>query len=311
MSLVTMKKVLDDANAGGYAVPAFDVSNYEMVRYVTEAANECNSPLILMILTEDIKDNGLAYIMAMCKIAAEDSGVPVAIHLDHATDFNLIRKVIDAGGTSVMIDASKESFERNVAVTKQVSDYAHKYGVSVEAELGHVTTSTSGNNNLDESGNEIGLDIDSPDDFLTKANEVVRFVDETNIDALAVAIGTAHGVYKRKPKINFERLKQIKAVSTVPLVLHGGSGTPDDDIKRCVELGINKINIYSEILNAFNSQLKNTLNALDNLSSWHSVVFDEACKTIKDVVKEKIYLCGSDGKGLLKKQVESTRSKLK
>lgn len=296
MPLVSMKKILDTAKAGNYAVPAFDVSNYEMIRYVTQAANEEKSPVILMILSDDLKGVGLEYITTMCKIAANNSTVPVAIHLDHATDFNLIKSVIKAGATSVMIDASKEDIDKNIEITKQICEYAHQFGISVEAELGHVTTSTSGNGNTDESGNIIDDNKENPDDYLTKTVDVTKFIQATNIDALAVAIGTAHGVYKQKPNINFDRLKELKKVATIPLVLHGGSGTPDEDVSKCVELGINKINIYSELLNAFNVQLRDTLNSLDNLSSWHNVVFADSCEAMKGIVKKKIYLCGSNGR---------------
>ena len=294
MALVTMKEMLADARARHYCVAAFDVSNYEMARNVVDVAAEERSPVILMALKNDLDNGGLKYLSAICKIAAESVDVPVAVHLDHAVDFDLIKDVIDAGFTSVMLDGSTLPFEENAAKTKEVVDYAHKFGVTVEAELGHVTTAING---ADETGSGQAMaDAKDPDDCLTNPKDVEKFVEITNVDALAVAVGTVHGVYVSRPKMAFDRLKEINAISKAPLVLHGGSGTPDEDIVKCIELGVSKINIFSEILCAYNTALKDSLNHLGNLSSWPCVTFKEANEAQRAMIRNKIRLFGSNNK---------------
>lgn len=294
MALVTMKEMLADARARHYCVAAFDVSNYEMARNVVEVAAEEKAPVILMALKNDLDNGGLAYLSAICRLAAESVPVPVAVHLDHAVDFDLIKAVIDAGFTSVMFDGSTLPFDENAAKTKEVCDYAHKHGVTVEAELGHVTTAINGG--ADEAGGQAVADAKDPDDCLTNPRDVERFVEITNVDALAVAVGTVHGVYVSRPKMAFDRLREINAISKAPLVLHGGSGTPDEDIVKCVELGVSKINIFSEILCAYNTALKESLNRLKNLSSWPCVTFKEANEAQREMIRNKIRLFGSNNK---------------
>ncbi len=296
MALVNMKEMLNDARKGGYCVAAFDVCNYEMARNVVDVAAEERAPVILMGLKNDLVDGGMPYISGICKTAAQSVDVPVALHLDHAVDMDIIKAVIDAGFTSVMYDGSKLPFEENVANTKAVCDYAHKFDVTVEAELGHVTTAILGSGGQGETGLLDESHQEDPDDYLTNPAEVEQFVRETGVDALAVAVGTVHGVYVRKPVLNFERLREINSISKVPLVLHGGSGTPDEDIRRCVELGMCKLNIFSEILNAYNVALKESINRLENLSSWPCVTFKEANEAQRELIRNKIRLCSSNGR---------------
>jgi ketose-bisphosphate aldolase len=292
MTLVNMKQMLYEARRGKYAVAAFDISNYEMMKAAMESAQELNSPIILSFLKMDLDGLGIDYLSSMAKTAGLLSKVPVCIHLDHSVEFELIKQAIDRGFTSVMFDGSSLSFEENARITRQVCDYAHKYSVTVEAELGHVTDALSGNS---ESGGPVAKEED-PKKFFTEVNEVKDFIARTDVDALAVAIGTAHGVYTKKPELDFKLLSEINNVSKVPLVLHGGSGTPDNDIKMTIELGMCKINIYSEILNAFFSSLRDTLNNTQNMSSWPSVIFKKPVEAMKDIISKKIILCGSQNK---------------
>jgi len=296
MALVTMKELLPDARRRHYCVAAFDVSNYEMARNVVDVAAEEKAPVILMGLKNDLVNGGLSYLSSICRIAAQSVPVPVAVHLDHAVDFDLIKNVIDAGFTSVMFDGSTLPFDENAAKTKEVCDYAHARGITVEAELGHVTTAILGSGGMGETGLLDENNLDDPDEYLTNPTDVERFVAITKVDALAVAVGTVHGVYVHKPKMHFDRLRDIEAISKAPLVLHGGSGTPDDDIRKCVELGVTKINIFSEILCAYNTALKDTLDHLENLSSWPCVTFDAANKAQREMIRRKIRLFGGNGK---------------
>ena len=250
--LVSMKEMLEDARKNHYALPAFDVSNYEMMKAVLEACEEEGSPALLMGLGVDLVGKGLNLITSMVRVASDFYTIPVCFHLDHATDFESVKAGIDAGFSSVMFDGSTLPFEENAKKTAQITAYAHARGVTVEAELGHVGNAMVGNEN-DSVKNE------DPEDTLTLPEEVVKFIELTDVDALAVAIGTAHGVYLKTPTLRIDRLDEITAVCDRPLVLHGGSGTPDDQMKTAIEHGITKINIYSDVVGALNSGLKNKL----------------------------------------------------
>lgn len=287
--LVSMKEMLEDARKNHYAIPAFDVSNYEMMRAVLEACEEEKSPALLMGLCVDLAGKGLPLIASMVKEASNYFKVPVCFHLDHATDFNFIKRAIDAGFSSVMFDGSVLDFEHNAKKTAEVTKYAHARGITVEAELGHV-----GNANVGSIG-ETGTDTD-PGETLTVPDEVVKFIEITDVDALAVAIGTAHGVYKKTPMLRIDRLDEITAVCSRPLVLHGGSGTPDDQMQNAIQHGIAKINIYSDVVGALNQGLKDTLNSMENPSTWPFIVFEEARKRMKEVVKDKLRTFGSSGR---------------
>ena len=284
--LVNIKEMLQDAKLNHYAVPAFDVSNYEMMKAVLETCEEMKSPALIMALGVDLQGRNLNLLASMIKSASNFYDVPVCLHLDHATDFDFIKKAIDAGFSSVMYDGSVLPFDKNALNTAEVTNYAHSKGVTVEAELGHVGNASVG------SVSETGADED-PGESLTVPEEVQKFVEITNVDALAVAIGTAHGVYKKTPTLRIDRLDQITAVCDKPLVLHGGSGTPNDQMQNAIKHGITKINIYSDVLFALNQGLKNTLNTMTNPSTWPFIVYEQSLKMMKDVVKEKIITFGS------------------
>lgn len=287
--LVTMKEMLQDAKKNKYAIPAFDVSNYEMMKAVLEACEEEKSPALLMGLEVDLAGRNMNLITEMIKSASVLFKIPVCFHLDHAASFDLIKAGIDAGFSSVMYDGSVLPFKENAENTREIVRYAHEKGVTVEAELGHVGNAMVGNE-ADKVSNE------NPEDTLTVADEAKQFIEITDADALAVAIGTAHGVYKKTPVLHIERLDEITSVCNVPLVLHGGSGTPDDQMKEAIRHGITKINIYSDVVGAMNSGLKNKLCSMENPSTWPVYVFEEARSGMKKVVKNKIRTFGSNNR---------------
>ena len=290
MALVTIKEILEKARKEKYCVGAFDASNLEMGQKIIEAAEEKKSPVIIMGLTPDLQSDMLDFWLYGMKKMAEKASVPVCLHLDHATDMDFLKKCVDEGFTSVMYDGSTFPLEDNIRLTKEAVDYAHAHGVTVEAELGHVGDGlVSGEAKADG-------EYDNPDDYLTNPDEMKRFLEETQVDCLAVAVGTSHGVYVHTPKLHFDRLDTLNEISTVPMVMHGGSGTPDDQIKKAVERGICKLNIYSEMLSAYYGALKQKLETSASLAIWVSKANEEPLKALKEVVKEKIDLMGSAGK---------------
>ena len=287
--LVSMKEMLADAKANHYAIPAFDVSNYEMMKAVLDVCEEERSPALLMGLGVDLVGRGLPLMTSMVSAASDFYTVPVCFHLDHATDVEFIKAAVAAGFRSVMFDGSVLPFEDNAKKTAEVTAFAHAHGVTVEAELGHVGNAMVGNEN-DSIKNE------DPEDTLTLPDEVVRFVEMTDVDALAIAIGTAHGVYLKTPTLRIDRLDEITAVCDRPLVLHGGSGTPDDQMKMAIEHGITKINIFSDVVGALNGALKNKLNTIQNPSTWPAFVFEDARKAMREAIRAKIHAFGSFGR---------------
>jgi len=281
--LVTGKELLDHANKHGYAVGAFNINNMEIFQAIIEAAEETNSPVILQASQGGIKYAGIEYIAALGKVAAQKAKVPVALHLDHGTDFDQVMLCIRYGFTSVMIDGSKHPLKENIELTKKVVEVAHAVGVSVEAELGKI------------GGTEDDITVDELEATFTDPDEAKLFVEETGVDSLAVAVGTAHGVYKGEPKLDFDRIKTIKELVGIPLVLHGSSGVPADSIKKAIEAGINKINIDTDLRVAFTKAMKDFLRENpDNIDPRK--ILTPARKAMKEVIKEKIILFGSSGK---------------
>lgn len=238
MPLVTTKEMLLNAQKGNYAVGAFNVENMEMVMAVMEAAEELKSPVIMQTTPSTVKYAGLDFFLANVKAAAERASVPVAMHLDHGSSFELAMQAYRAGYTSIMIDGSHESFEKNIEVSKAVADACAPSGIPVEAELGKV------------GGKEDDLD-GGDDNPYTDPQQASEFVKRTGVSSLAVAIGTAHGVYKGEPKLDLERLSEIRKVIEIPLVLHGTSGVPDETVTECVRRGICKVNYATDLRIAF------------------------------------------------------------
>lgn len=292
MALVNLNGILGDARKGKYAIPAFDVSSYEMARAVVDVAEELETPVILMGLKPDLTDDAFESMSVIMQTIARKANVDVCIHLDHANEFDLIKKAIGQGYSSVMIDASQKPLEENIRLTKQVTDYAHMYGVSVEAELGHVGDGIVGKSESAVQGDDTAGHAST----LTKVEDMERFIAETNVDALAVAIGTSHGVYKGTPKLDLDLMDELNRHSSIPLVMHGGSGTPEKDLLRSIELGMCKINIFSDILNGYYSGMKEFLNETDNLSIWPSVGNQRAIEYMKKVIREKYELFGAVNK---------------
>ncbi|MBQ4074316.1 MAG: class II fructose-bisphosphate aldolase [Clostridia bacterium] len=287
MALVSIKEILTDAREKHYAVPAFDVSSYKMARAVVDVAEELRAPVILMGLTGDMTEEQFDHMSVDMHSIAVGASVPVCIHLDHAMDFEVIKKAIHQGYSSVMFDGSSLPLEENIAATKWVTDYAHMYGVSVEAELGHVGDGIVGKSESVAHGDQ------GHESTLTNADEMRRFIDETKVDCLAVSVGTSHGVYKCTPHLEFELLSRLNEVSAVPLVMHGGSGTPDDQMKEAIARGISKVNIFSEILEAYYGAMKEFLNSRTNLALWTMTAEESAVDALKAKIKEKYELLGA------------------
>lgn len=236
MSLVSLAAVLQPAQQQNYAVGAFNFNGIEDARGILDAAEALRSPVILMTSI-----NAVSYMGGPEAVAGYISGlselytVPVVLHLDHAEDYDFICHCVDAGYSSVMIDASKLPYEENIFLTRRVAEYAHSHGVSVEAELGCL------------GGREENISVSDREAALTEPQEVPEFVARTGIDALAVAIGTQHGFYKAEPKLDFERLKRIRSLTSLPLVLHGGTGISDADFNLAIDCGMSKINVGTEL----------------------------------------------------------------
>jgi fructose-bisphosphate aldolase class II len=281
--LTTLKDVLDTARANRYGVPAFDFTEDLMARTILDTAQACRAPVIMMALEMDLDPDGgkgWLYQAGLIRAVADSYDIPIVLHLDHASNLDSIRRALNHGFTSVMIDGSRLPFEENVRLTNDAVALAAPLGVSVEAELGHV-----GGMDLAETA--------CAENVLTEAEDVARFVELTGVDALAVSIGTAHGVYRSLPQLNIERLAELDEASPVPLVLHGGSGTPDDQIQRAVRHGICKLNLYADVRIAMYRGLKATAMAHDRIDPLPCDLFRPIREEIAAVVTEKIELLGA------------------
>ena len=282
MPLVTTKKMLLDAQKGNYAVGAFNVENMEMVMAVMEAAQELNSPVIMQTTPSTVKYAGLDFFLANVRAAAERVSVPVAMHLDHGSSFELAMQAYRTGYTSIMIDGSHGTFEENIAVSKAVADACNPSGIPVEAELGKV------------GGKEDDLD-GGDDNPYTDPKQAVEFVERTGITSLAVAIGTAHGVYKGEPKLDLDRLSEIRKVVDIPLVLHGTSGVPDATVTECVNRGICKVNYATDLRIAFSKGAKKVMEEQPDVIDPKKYNA-EGMKYVKEYVMSKMHVVKSVGK---------------
>ncbi len=247
MALTTLKEILADTRKKKYAVGGFNMNSYEDSEGMVMGAARKHSPIILMTSMACVKYVGLHQLVGMVKGMSDSYQIPVCLHLDHATDYDLIKECIRAGFSSVMVDASKKKYEENIADTRMIVDYAKQYGCSVEAELGKL------------GGREENVVVSDKEKAYTNPEDVPRFVEETGIDALAVSIGTAHGFYKAEPKLDFERLEKILELTECPLVLHGGTGVPAEDFKKCIQMGMSKINVGTQLKKTYTDALKEAL----------------------------------------------------
>ena len=280
MSILSTRQMLLNAQRDGYAVPAFNIHNLETLQGVVDTAVEMRSPVIIAGTPSTIEYAGAEYINAMAEVAAHKYDIPIAIHLDHFEDVEAIKRNIDIGFKSCMIDASKLEYEKNIAKVKEVVDYAHKFDATVEAELGKL------------GGQEDDLIVDEKDAMYTNPNDVAEFVKRTGIDSLAVAIGTAHGLYKGEPKLDFERLKEIRSKVEVPLVLHGASDVSDELVMKAISLGICKVNVATDLKIPFSGALKEYFNEHPEANDPRKYM-TPGKEAMKKIVEHKIQICGS------------------
>lgn len=281
--LMNMTELLKTANENHFAVPAFNVGSSEILKGVIEACEEKNSPVIVAVHPVELAFAGDSF-AEMIKAEARRTRIPVVLHMDHGGTAEEILRAVRDGFTSVMIDASHYPYEENVRLVKEITAIAHPLGISVEAELG--TIGTTGN----------GAEAGSSDIIYTDPALAVKFVEETGADTLAVAIGTAHGIYPKdmKPELKLDLLEELKKVIDIPLVLHGGSANPDEEIERAVEIGISKVNIASDIKAAFFKGCRKVLEDPD-MREPHEV-YAGAFPEMKAVIFDKIALFHSEGK---------------
>ena len=281
--LENMKDMLNKADSGKYAVPQFNINNLEWTRFILEQCQELNSPVILGASEGAIKYmGGYKTVFNLVKSLISDLNItiPVALHLDHGSSYESCVKAIDNGFTSVMIDASKYPLAENINITKQVVMYAKDKNVTVEAEVGAVGGEEDG------VANELAY---------AKVEDATKLVDETNIDFLAPALGSVHGIYKGEPKLDFERMVKIHELTRLPLVLHGGSGIPDELIKKAISCGITKVNINTELQLAWSKAVRLFLNENSEVYDPRKVI-KSGEKALKEMVTQKVNLFGSNNK---------------
>jgi fructose-bisphosphate aldolase class II len=257
-----------------------------MIRTVLDTAEQEQAPVILMALEHDLQGRGMYYISGLVHAVADAYQIPIVLHLDHAENLEIIRKAIDHGFTSVMFDGSQLPFRENIERSREVVEIAHAHGVAVEAELGFVA----------------GKDIYGTDypgagkSLLTEPQEVVEFIAQTDVDALAVSIGTSHGVYVAAPKLDIERLQAIEAVSKVPLVMHGGSGTPEVQVQNAIRHGITKLNVYADSRVAMLQGLKRSAEIQTRKDPLPDALFRPIRESLAQLVAERIRMFGANNK---------------
>ena len=276
--LVNLNDVLYDAQKNGYAVGLFNTTDTDMLEAVISAAEEMRSPVIIGTAEVLLPHGELKLIAPSIIAAAKRATVPVVVHYDHGLTFDRCMEALQLGFSSIMFDGSAGDEETNLADTAEIVKIAHSMGVSVEGEIGHVGSAAAGD------GNDA--------DMYTTPEEAVSFVARTGVDALAIAIGTAHGAYKTKPKLDIDRLTEIRKVLDTPLVLHGGSGLSDDDFRNTIRCGIAKVNIFTDLCNAGNRAMKQGIDEGKAYLDIRNMKVEE----IKNAVKEKISLFGSAGR---------------
>lgn len=281
--IVNSKQMLKEAKLNKYAVPHFNINNLEWTRFILEECEKNNSPVILGVSEGAAKYmGGFKVVSSMVKSLVESLSIsiPVALHLDHGTSLDSCKEAIDAGFTSVMIDASKHSLEENINITKEVVTYASGRNVSVEAEIGHI------------GGEEDGI---ADEIAYAKVEDAIKLVEETGIDSIAPALGSVHGIYKGEPKLDFERMEEISLKTDLPLVLHGGSGIDDEKIKRAISCGICKLNINTELQIEWTKAVREFLDNNKEVYDPRKVI-KAGEEEMKNAIRIKIELLGSNNK---------------
>jgi fructose-bisphosphate aldolase, class II len=284
MKFLTMAEILQPCVGKDWAVGAYDTFNLEVTQAIVDASAADQAPAIIMIYPNDAPQAEWPTLVRLIESEVERANISAALVLDHAKTLDEIEYALELGFSGVMIDASLAPLEQNIAITSRAVELAHAMGASVEAELGHVG---------------VGDDIVSEDQqqaHLTRVDEAKRFVSETGVDALAVSIGTLHGLYRGTPKLDFERLTQLRAACNIPLVLHGGSDTPEQDLRHAIEIGIDKINIWTDVRIPFLQTLKDALDSGPIGKINVHEAFGAARRTATEVIRQKNKLLGSVGK---------------
>jgi fructose-bisphosphate aldolase class II len=285
MKYLTLAEILQPCIGQGWAVGAYDTCNLEITQAIVDAAAADQAPVIIMIYPHHTPQAEWRTLTRMIEAEMERTQIPAALVLDHAKTLNEIEYALDLGFSGVMIDASLMPLRQNITLTRRAVELTHSKGVSVEAELGHVGQ-----------GEEV-LTADQQQASLTRPDEARRFVAETGVDALAVSIGTLHGLYRGQPQLDFERLLQLRAACQIPLVLHGGSDTPEQDLRRAIEIGIDKINIWTDVRIPFLKSLKSSLESpIRDIEV--SQALGIARKAATEVIRQKNRLLGSNGKAV-------------
>ncbi|MBK5092918.1 MAG: class II fructose-1,6-bisphosphate aldolase [Actinobacteria bacterium] len=283
MAFVTNTELLAKAEKEGYAAGAFNTNNLEITLSIVEAAVAERSPVIIAVSPGAMEYAGVAYLAAIAKVASESVDIPVSLHLDHGTSMEHVEACIEHGFSSVMIDGSKLPYEENVSLTRQVVELGRKKGVSVEGELGRLV------------GVEDSVSVSEREASMTDPTQAAEFVERTGVDALAVAIGNVHGWYKGRPDLDFDRLREIKSKVGTFLVLHGASGIPDDMIREACSIGVDKINIDTEVRDAFRQAVARFVSENPDVIDPRKILMP-ARDAMREVVARKMRLFGSAGK---------------
>ena len=276
--LVNLQSVLADAQKNRYAVGLFNTTDTDMLEAVIAAAEECRSPVIIGTAEVLLPHGDLKLIAPSIIAAAQRASVPVVVHYDHGLTFDRCMEALQLGFSSVMFDGSAGDYEKNMADTREIVKIAHAFGATVEGEIGHVGEASAEDNDAT--------------DLYTRVEEAVEYLNATGVDALAVSVGTAHGAYRSKPKLDFDRLTELRTALSVPLVLHGGSGLSDDDFRRSIACGIAKVNIFTDLCLAGNKAMAEGLAA----GEAYLTIRNRKVAAIKEAVKEKMALFGSVGR---------------
>ncbi|CAM3409728.1 class II fructose-1,6-bisphosphate aldolase [Hydrogenibacillus schlegelii] len=283
MPLVAMTELMRRAKRERFAVGQFNMNNLEFVQAIMEAAELERAPLIFGVSEGALKYMGERYVVALARAAAEGSDIPVVLHLDHGSSFESVMRAIRAGFTSVMFDGSHLPFEENVRLTREIVRVAHAMGVSVEGEIGRI------------GGVEDDLSVEDEEAQITRPEEAIRFFEETGVDALAISVGTAHGIYKGRPKIRFHVIEAVARAIEAPIVLHGGSGVPEEDVRQAIALGVGKINVNTENQVAMTETIKRIFAEKPDVYDPRKYL-GPARDAMREVVRAKMRLFGSSGK---------------